>query len=81
MIRMFVRHKVADFSAWKHGYDAFEDTRKSLGVTGAAVFCGAPDPADVTVWHNLETMDAASRFLDAPALVEAMEAAGVIGEP
>ena len=81
MIRLFVRHRVADFPTWKQGYDAFEGTRQELGVAGAAVFRGAPDPAEVTIWHDFETLDAARAFLDAPALAEAMKAAGVVEEP
>ena len=27
MVRMFVRHDVADFDAWRQGYDAFDSTR------------------------------------------------------
>ena len=27
MIRMFVRHPVADFATWKQAYDAFADER------------------------------------------------------
>ena len=41
MVRMFVRHDVADYDAWRQGYDAFDSTRRSLGVTGQAVrVCG-----------------------------------------
>ena len=28
MIRMFVRHPVGDFAAWKQAYDAFDEERK-----------------------------------------------------
>jgi hypothetical protein len=81
MIRMFVRHEVADFGAWKHGYDAFAQTREKLGVRGAAVFQGAPDAADVTVWHDFDTLGAAQAFVESPELRSAMEDAGVVGEP
>jgi hypothetical protein len=38
MTRMFVRHNVADYKAWRKAYDDFDAERKALGVTGHAVF-------------------------------------------
>jgi quinol monooxygenase YgiN len=81
MIRLFVRHKVAHFATWKKGYDGFEATRKRLGVKDAAVFRGAPDPNDVTVWSDFESLAAAQAFLEAPELASAMKQAGVSGKP
>ena len=37
-IRMFVHHEVADYATWRKSYDAFDTTRKALGVTGQAVY-------------------------------------------
>ena len=34
-VRMFVRHDVTDYAAWRSVYDGFEADRKALGVTGA----------------------------------------------
>ena len=81
MIRMFVRHAVSDFKAWKQGYDSFDDTRRGLGVRGDAVFCGAESPEDVTVWHDFDDLASARAFLDSPELASVMEKAGVTGEP
>lgn len=81
MIRLFVRHQVTDFPKWKRGYDAFDATRRRLGVRGDAVFRGAVDAGDVTIWHDFESMQVAQAFVKSPELAGAMEAAGVIGEP
>ena len=81
MIRLFVRHQVAGFGAWKKGYDAFDATRKKLGVRGAAVFCGATNPNDVTIWHDFDTLAAAQAFVKSPELAAAMKTAGVTGPP
>ncbi len=81
MIRMFVRHKVGDFVPWKRGYDAFDATRRKLGVRDAAVFHGALDPADVTIWHDFDTLQAAQAFMKSPELAGAMQKAGVVGTP
>ena len=51
---------VADFATWKKGYDAFDATRKKLGVRAAAVFRGAVDRNDVTIFHDFDTLAAAA---------------------
>jgi len=79
MTRIFVRHQVNDYEAWRKVYDDFD--REALGVTAHVVYRGVDDPNDVTVSHDLESPDAAKRFLESPELGEAMQRAGVAGEP
>ena len=81
MIRMYVRHMVSDFDTWKQGYDAFGERRRDLGVRGDAIFRGAENITDVTVWHDFDDLGAAQAFLESPDLKSAMEAAGVASEP
>ena len=81
MIRMFVRHPVADFTTWKQAYDDFDQERKGMGVAGDAVFQATDNPNEVTAWHDFESLEAAKAFVESPRLREVMEAAGVAGEP
>jgi hypothetical protein len=81
MIRMFVRHPVTDFGAWKQAYDDFDEERKGMGVSNDAVFQSADDPNDVTVWHDFETLQAARAFVESPRLRDVMDQAGVAGQP
>ncbi len=81
MIRMFVRHTVTDFNAWKRVYDDFEGGQKALGVRAEAVFCGAESPDDVTVWHDFDDLVTAQAFFVSSELRETMKVAGVVGEP
>ena len=81
MVRMFVRHTVADFGAWKPHYDGFEAMRQQLGVRGAALFRGMTDPNEVTAWHDFDSLEAAQAFAAAPELAAAMQEAGVTSEP
>jgi hypothetical protein len=81
MIRMFVRHRLADFGAWKKVYDGFDAKRRTMGVTGHAVFQAAGDANDVTGWHDFESIDAARRFAESDELRSAMTSAGVAGKP
>ena len=81
MIRLFVRHRVSDFPTWKKAYDDFDPERRDRGVKTDAVFQTVNDPEDVTVWHDFETMEAATKFIESARLKEVMGQAGVTGDP
>jgi hypothetical protein len=81
MIRLFVRHRVADYDAWRKVYDEFDATRRPMGVIGEAVFQAIDDPKDVTVWHDFETAGEAQAFASSEALRDVMQRAGVEGAP
>lgn len=79
MVRMFARHQVADYDAWRKVYDAFE--RESLGVRQHAVYRSVDDPNDVTVWHDFDDRATAASFVGSDELKSAMQRAGVVSEP
>ena len=81
MVRMFVRHEVADYKKWRKAYDDFDVERGGMGVVGNAVFQSVVDGNNVTVTHDFESLDKAKAFIDSPRLREAMEVAGVTGPP
>jgi hypothetical protein len=81
MVRMFVRHKVADYAAWRKGYDAFEPSRTKLGARGHAVYRDIDDSNDVTAWHDFDNVEAAKAFAGSSELKAAMKGAGVVGVP
>lgn len=81
MIRVYIRHNVADFDAWKAQYDDFDEERSTMGVVDHAVYRNVDDPRDVTVWHDFESRGAAEEFTGADRLREVMRDAGVEGPP
>jgi hypothetical protein len=81
MIRMFVRHDVADLGVWRRAYDAFDAERRQMGVVGEAVYLSAEKDEDVTVSHDFETLEAAKAFIGSQRLREVMGAAGVTTVP
>ena len=80
-VRIFVRHEVTDYAAWRKVYDAFNATRRKLGVIGQAVYTSIDNPNDVTVTHDFSSADKARAFASSPDLKAAMERAGVKGSP
>lgn len=81
MVRMFARHEVADYDAWRKVYDEFDATRSSMGVTGHGVYRSLDDPNDVTIHHDFESADAAQAFAGSSELENAMRSAGVTSTP
>ena len=81
MARLFVRHKVKDYATWRKGYDAFDATRKNMGMTDHGVYRAVDDENDVTVWHDFASVAEAKALLESDALKTAMADAGVVGAP
>jgi len=81
MVRLFVRHTVADYATWRAGYDAFEPHRRPAGVTAHAVYQTLDNPNDITVTHDFETAQQAQAFMGLEELKSAMQKAGVQGPP
>ena len=81
MVTLFVRHTVADYKAWRKGFDEFQPTGAGYGVKSAAVYQTADNPNDVTVTHDFDSVESARTFTQAKELASAMQKAGVIGAP
>ncbi len=79
MVRMPVRHRVADYRTWREACEAFD--RASLGVKADAVYQQLDDPDDVTVWHDFDTRGQAESFMGSDELKSTMTKAGVQGAP
>jgi len=81
MVRMFVRHEVADYDKWIKAYHDFDGERGGMGVTGHEVYRSVVNGNDVTITHDFETLEKAKAFMESPRLREVMEAAGVTSQP
>ncbi len=81
MATLFVRHQVADYTAWRKVYDAFDVQRRALGVTSDGVYQRDGNPNDITAYHEFGSMDAAKAFAGSTKLREAMGRGGVVGAP
>ena len=72
-----VRHRVADFDAWRKVYDGFAPIQAEHGVHAHQVLRSIENPNDVTVEHTFDSPEAAREFFASPELKEAMGKAGV----
>jgi quinol monooxygenase YgiN len=76
-----VQHHVADYDTWREAYDAFETTQKTSGVTRQSVYRAKDDPNNLLVTHGFATTADAEAFLGGAELRDAMQQAGVEGQP
>jgi hypothetical protein len=76
-----ILHKVTDYTAWRKGYDAHEQDRRSAGITNGRVFRRAEDPNDVVVLQDVADVAKARTFVASEDLKSAMQKSGVIGSP
>ena len=77
-VRMFVRHEVADYGAWRKTYDAFAPTQKRLGVIYEAVYQSTDDPSRRDCYSRFSQCGKGQAFAASAELKAAMES-GVKG--
>ena len=81
MIKMYVRHQVADFKKWKPVYDAHDSVRKQFGCKKSEVFTNTQNPNEVLVTLDWDNKEQAIKFGQSPSLKEAEERGGVTSVP
>jgi heme-degrading monooxygenase HmoA len=72
-----VRHRVADFDAWKTAYDGFAPIQADHGVHAHQVLRSIENPNDVIVTHTFDSPEVARAFFAMPELKDAMSEGGV----
>ena len=72
-----VRHRVADFDAWRKVYDGFAPIQAERGVQSHQVLRSIESPSEVIVTHTFDSPEVARAFFATPELKEAMSKAGV----
>jgi hypothetical protein len=78
MTTIVVRHSVADYEAWKAGFDEHAKVRRGHGSTGHQVL---RDGNDVLALLEFPDASSAQAFQQDPSLGEAMQRAGVVSKP
>lgn len=74
-------HKVADYAAWKKGFDLFYNERVIAGELSAEVSTLQDDPNTVCIISEWASPDAPKAFFARPDLAETMQKKGVTGKP
>lgn len=72
-----VRHRVANYDAWKTVYDNFAPIQAEHGVRAHQVLRSQDSPNDVVITHTFDNLETAKTFFAMPELKQAMSKAGV----
>jgi heme-degrading monooxygenase HmoA len=81
MIHMLVRHKVADFDKWRAVFDSNAEAQKEAGLRLKQLLRNVDDPNEVFLFFEVDDLEAAKGFVNAPEAHDAKEDSGVIDEP
>lgn len=78
---MIVRHKVADYSKWKSGYDSHDSSRLASGLHSYVVARGTEDSNVVLIAVKMDDVEKAKAFAASKDLKDKMKNLGVAGAP
>jgi heme-degrading monooxygenase HmoA len=81
MSYILIQHSVEDYDKWKAVFDEQGATRQAAGSKGGFVLRNADDPNQITVLLEVDNLDDARAFAGSDDLHEAMQRAGVTGQP
>lgn len=80
-IKTLTYHKVADYAAWKKGFNTFANERRFAGELSAEVSTLQDDPNMVCIIAEWASAEAAQAFFARPDLAATMQKDGVQGKP
>ena len=81
MTTILIKHPVEDYDIWKGEFDAFHDNRKASVETSFQINLPIDDPNNLVILFEWDSAENAKAFLDSTDLKEAMQRAGVSGQP
>lgn len=81
MSYILIRHKVADYPAWKKAYDAHLPLRQKAGLKQNQLLHGANGSNEVVILFSTDNLERAKEFAESEELRLTMQKAGVIGRP
>jgi quinol monooxygenase YgiN len=81
MATLIVKHRVANFDAWKKAFHPMGTSRRKHGWVSHVVLQDAADPNVVTIVNRVKDLAQAKAYAASPELKTAMQEAGVQGPP
>ncbi len=73
---LLIRHKVADFAKWKHGYDAHGSARANAGLKEERLLRNTDDPNEVVLLFSTQDLNKAKQFAASDDLRQRMQEVG-----
>ena len=80
-IYLSISHEVADYNAWKVGFDNHISARAAAGLRDIFVKQDIDNTNSITAFFQVTDLEKAQAFIADPNLKEAMSKAGVVSAP
>lgn len=81
MATLLVHFKVQDYEKWRPVFESEAETRKRFGCSGTHIFYNSADRNELIINLQWDSEENARRFLQSDELRQAMQRAGVVGQP
>ncbi len=81
MAKVFIRHKVEDYTTWKKVFDNFLAQRRAGGELSYSIGHVANEPNNLCLMFEWDNVENANTFLRSEELRSTMQEAGVIEAP
>ena len=81
MAYMFGRITVEDYATFRETFDGKEEIRQAAGAINSTVYQSVDDPNEIIVQVEFPTADAAKAFSTSQGLRDAIQQAGIQGQP
>ncbi len=81
MATVFLKHEVADYSAWKPLYDADKPRHDAAGLKEIGVYREVSNKNMVLVIFEVENLETIKEMLQSEDLAKVMKEAGVLTKP
>ncbi len=81
MPALLIRHRVADYPAWKLAFDEERLTRWSNGCRGGQVFRNTDDPGELVILLEWDDVVRARLYSQSDEFLELLKWAGVADDP
>jgi quinol monooxygenase YgiN len=78
---VLIRHKVEDYAKWKSVFDEHGPARKASGCKGGQLLRSADNPNELVILLEWNEIANARQFVQSDDLRQAMQRAGVTGQP
>jgi heme-degrading monooxygenase HmoA len=81
MLYLLCKHKVADFAKWHNVFQSHAEAQRKAGLHLLHVLRDVADTNHVVILFQVENLDKAKAFTEAPDAHKAAQDSGVIGVP
>ena len=81
MGKMLIRYSVADYEAWRKGFDAHAAVREAIGMRDAKVYRSTEEANDILLFIEIEDRRRAEEFASSEEVRLNNARLGVLGIP